>query len=242
VTLLRKAIPSRDAAVRAVEVIEARMHPNFRNALMAGVVAFAALLAGNSVDGLHAHSTRRYVAIGLAIVFAVFGVIATRSAAKEAARVAGLRGGPGTATAVRLGVGAIGFLFVLLATLDLLNVRIEQLLLGGAITGVVVGIAAQQSLGNLAAGVILLASRPFGVGQQVRIRSGSLGGTIEGCVTSIGLVYTWLDTDEGAVALPNLGLLSAAVGTIRDPAAASIVYPGEMGRAGRPIGRHTLVR
>jgi hypothetical protein len=76
----------------------------------------------------------------------------------------------------------------------------------------------------------------------VRIRSGSLGGTIEGCVTSIGLVYTWLDTDEGAVALPNLGLLSAAVGTIRDPSAASIVYPGEMGRAGRPIGRHTLVR
>jgi small-conductance mechanosensitive channel len=240
--LLRKALPPRDVAARAVEVIEARMHPNFRNALAAGVVALAALLAGNSVDGLHAHSSRRYVAIALAVVFAVFGVVATRSAAKEAARVAALRGGPGTATAVRLGVGAIGFLIVLLATLDLLNVRIERLLLGGAITGVIVGIAAQQSLGNLAAGVILLASRPFGVGQQVRVRSGSLGGTIEGCVTSIGLVYTWLDTDEGPVALPNLGLLSAAVGTIRDPGTPSIVYPGDTARASRPIGRHTLVR
>jgi small-conductance mechanosensitive channel len=217
------------------------MHPNFRRALLAGVVALAALLAGNSVDGLHAHSPRRLVAIGLAIVFAVFGVVATRSAAKEAARVAALRGGAGTATAVRLSVGAIGFLFVLLATLDLLEVRIERLLLGGAITGVIVGIAAQQSLGNLAAGVILLASRPFGVGQQVRVRSGALGGTFEGCVTSIGLVYTWLDTDEGPVALPNLGLLSAAVGTVRDPAARSIVYPSEMRHAGRPSGRHTLI-
>jgi small-conductance mechanosensitive channel len=241
VTLLRKALPSRDAAVRAVEVIEARMHPNFRNALLAGVVALAALLAGDGLGGLHAHSPRRFVAIGVAVVFAAFGVIATRSAAREAARVAGLRGGPGTATAVRFGVGAIGFLFVVLATLDLLNVRIESLLLGGAITGVIVGIAAQQSLGNLAAGAVLLASRPFSLGQRVRIRAGSLGGTIEGCVTSIGLVYTWIDTDEGPVALPNLGLLSAAVGTLRDPVGNSIVHPAEMRNAGRPLGRHTLV-
>lgn len=217
------------------------MHPNFRHALAAGTVALAALLAGNNVGGLHAHSPRRYVAIGLAIVFAVFGVVTTRSAAREAARVAGLRGGPGTAAAVRLGVGVIGFLVVMLATLDLLNVRIESLLLGGAITGVVVGIAAQQSLGNIAAGAVLLASRPFSLGQRVRIRAGSLGGVIDGCVTSIGLVYTWLDTDDGPVALPNLGLLSAAVGTIRDPAVGSIVHPAEMKPAGRPLGRHTLV-
>jgi small-conductance mechanosensitive channel len=218
------------------------MHPHFRRALLAAGVALAALLAGNGLDGLHAHSTRRYVAIGLAMVFAVFGAIAVRSAAGEAGRVAGLRGGAATATAVRLGVGAAGYLFLLLATLDLLNVRIERLLLGGAITGVVVGIAAQQSLGNVAAGVVLLASRPFAVGQQIRVRSGAMGGIIEGCVNSIGLVYTWLDTEDGPVALPNAGLLQAAVGTVRDPSHSAIVYPHDVGVAQQSNGRHTLLR
>lgn len=223
------ARPTRVVAARAVDFLEERMHPHFRHALLAGSVALVALLAGNGLDGLHAHSSRRFVAVAFTITFAVFGLIAVRSAAGEASRVAGLRGGAGTATAVRLGVGAAGYLFVLLATLDLLDVRIERLLLGGAITGVVVGIAAQQSLGNLAAGVVLLISRPFGVGQQVKIRSGALGGTIEGCVSSIGLVYTWLDTDDGPVALPNSGLLGAAIGTVRDPARNSLVYPADMG-------------
>jgi small-conductance mechanosensitive channel len=236
---LRKAAPSRAVAVRAVEALEARTHPDFRRALLAGVVALAVLLSGDSLGGFHAHSTRRFVVIALAVAFALLGAIAVRSAAGEAARVTALRGGPSTAAAVRLAVTMVGFLFVLLATLDLLNVRIERLLLGGAITGVIVGIAAQQSLGNVAAGVVMLISRPFRVGERVRVRAGSLGGTFEGTITSIGLVYTSLDTDEGHVALPNSGLISAAVGRIGPRESGGLVYPGETGAM---PGVHTLTR
>jgi small-conductance mechanosensitive channel len=218
------------------------MHPDFRRALLAGVIALAALLSGDSLGGLHTHSTKRLVVVALAVVLAVFGAIAVRSAAGEAARVAGLRGGPSTASAVRLGVTMVGFLFLLLATLDLLNVRIEQLLLGGAITGVVVGIAAQQSLGNVFAGIVMLVSRPFAVGERVRVRSGSLGGILEGTITSIGLVYTSLDTDDGLIALPNSGLIAAAVGRIRPPETGGLVYPGDSGATAGPPRGHTLTK
>jgi hypothetical protein len=69
-----------------------------------------------------------------------------------------------------------------------------------------------------------------------------MGGVLEGRVTSIGLVYTRLDTAEGPLALPNANVLQAAIGTIRDPSMNSIVYPGDLSSARRPNGRHTLVR
>jgi small-conductance mechanosensitive channel len=140
---------------------------------------------------------------------------------------------------VRLGVLVVGCLTVLVATLNLLNVSVGRLLLGGAITGVVVGIAAQQSLGNLAAGIVMLVSRPFAVGEFVRVRSGSLGGVLEGTITSIGLVYTSLETEEGPLAIPNSGLLGAAVGRLADPASNTLVYPEQTDAAS---ARQTLSR
>jgi len=86
--------------------------------------------------------------------------------------------------------------------------------LGGAITGILLGIAAQQTLANLFAGIVLLLSRPFTVGQWVRIRSGALGGQLDGTVTEIGITYVHLDTGEGVMALPNSQVLAAAVGPL----------------------------
>lgn len=238
-------------AARAVEAMESRLHPDFRQAMWTGAVAIGAVIASGKLGPLHAHSTRRFVAIGLAVVFAVFGVIAIRSAAGEAARVAGLRGGAATATAVRLAVMLVGYLIILVATLDLLNISVQRLLLGGAITGVVVGIAAQQPLSNVAAGIVMLISRPFAVGEYVRIRSGALNGPFDGTITSIGLVYSALETEEGPLAIPNSALLGAAVGRLRDPAVAGIVHPGTAptrpgtvhprGAANNGRGRHTLI-
>jgi small-conductance mechanosensitive channel len=233
--------PPRVAAVRAVEALENHLHPRFTRAMIAGIVAVAAFAVDSGFGGLRAHGSRQFVAIALAVAFALAGAVAVRSAAGEAARVAGLRGGPSTATAVRLGVVMVGYVVVLIATLNLLNISVARLLLGGAITGVVVGIAAQQSLGNLAAGVVMLIARPFAVGEFVRVRSGALNGPFDGTITSIGLVYTSLETDEGSLAIPNSALLGAAVGRVRDPSATGIVYPGVGGAAQDAPGRHTLI-
>jgi len=210
-----------------VEALEARLHPDFRRAVGFGILALAALIAGGSLGGLHDHHHphRRLAALVLAGVFLVLGVLAVRSAAGEASRVTALRAGPATAAAVRIGTTIVGFLIVVLATLDMLDVPVQRLLVGGAITGVVLGISAQQSLGNISAGILLLIARPFAVGEYVTIKSGSLGGPLSGTISSIGLVYTTLQTDEGRLALPNSGLLTAAVGSRDDPAQPSIDLP-----------------
>lgn len=245
-TLFRNAVkdsrPPRAAAARAVEALESRLHPRFTRAMIAGAIAVLAFAVDSGLGGLRAHATRRFVAIAVAVVFAVAGVVAVRSAAGEASRVAGLRGGAGTATAVRLGVIVAGYVVVLIATLNLLDISVARLLLGGAITGVIVGIAAQQSLGNLAAGVVMLIARPFAVGEFVRVRSGALNGPLEGTVTSIGLVYTSLETEEGSLAIPNSALMAAAVGGLRDPSGTGLVHPGVGGAAPDGAGRHTLIR
>ena len=96
-----------------------------------------------------------------------------------------------------------GYVVVGFTVLGLLQVNVGSLLLGGAVTGVVVGIAAQQSLGNVFAGVVLLLSRPFTVGDDIRLRSGALAGELNGRVTGMGLTYVALLTDDGPLVRPQ---------------------------------------
>ena len=49
------------------------------------------------------------------------------------------------------------------------------------------------------------------------VSSGTLGGSYEGRVRSIGLTFTTLDTEDGPLHLPNLGLISAATGPPTPP-------------------------
>jgi small-conductance mechanosensitive channel len=113
---------------------------------------------------------------------------------------------------------------VLIVTLSLFKVPVSQLLVGGAITSIILGIAAQQALGNVFAGIVLLLSRPFVVGDAVRFRAGAFSGQIEGTVTEIGITYLRLDTADGVLHLPNSQVLAAAVGLAR-PAAGEPAKP-----------------
>jgi small-conductance mechanosensitive channel len=71
----------------------------------------------------------------------------------------------------------VGYLIVALTAMDLFALPVGNLLVGGAVTGMILGIAAQQSLSNVFAGLVLLFARPYIPGEKVRIRSGALGGT-----------------------------------------------------------------
>ncbi|MGW5366571.1 mechanosensitive ion channel domain-containing protein [Actinopolymorpha pittospori] len=92
-----------------------------------------------------------------------------------------------------------------------LAVPIGDLVLGGAVTGVVVGVAAQQTLANVFAGILLLVVRPFSIGEMVQLCSGQLGGPVTGRVLDIGLVYVRMQSDAGPVAVPNSQALNAVV-------------------------------
>lgn len=116
------------------------------------------------------------------------------------------------------GLGAIvAMAAVLVVGLGLLAVPVEHLVVGGALTGVIVGIAAQQALGNVFAGIVLLLARPFTVGERIRVRAGALGGIFDGVVTSMSLVYVTIESPDGPINVPNSTLLAVGVGPAPDP-------------------------
>jgi hypothetical protein len=114
-----------------------------------------------------------------------------------------------------------GYLIAAISVCDLVGFQLRQLLVGGAITGIIIGLAAQPVLGNLFAGLVLLFARPYVPGQQVRVLSGAINGPHVGVIISAGLLYTVLETSDGPLNIPNSTLLGAAVGpAVQVPGAA----------------------
>ena len=198
------------------EVREAIHRPDFRRTVVFGILALAAPGVVSFLGGIHAMYEGKPAvgaqlgSYGAILCCLVFGLIAVRSTANEVARLVRTGGGLAASGVLRLLITLIGYIVVIMTVIGLL-VPLGNLALPVSITGVVVGIAAQQSLSNFFAGIVLLFSRPFSVGDRVSIYSGALGQNT-GEVTAITLTFTMLDTENGPIALPNSGVLAAATG------------------------------
>lgn len=150
--------------------------------------------------------------IGGAIIVLVAGVIAVRALARGVRMTFVDQIGDARGHGLSFLVTMFGYLLVLISVLSTLGTNPGGLLLGGAITGVVIGIAAQQTLGNLFAGIVLLINRPFTVGEHIVLRGGPLGGEYEGRVTDMTLFYVRMEAANGPVLMPNSGVLASAIG------------------------------
>ncbi|WP_338729255.1 mechanosensitive ion channel family protein [Haladaptatus sp. DJG-WS-42] len=90
------------------------------------------------------------------------------------------------------------FALASLVALSLWGIDIQNLLLGAGFLGLVLGLAARQTLGSALAGFVLLFSRPFEVRDWVEI------GDYEGIVTDITIVNTRIRTfDDEYLIIPN---------------------------------------
>ena len=161
----------------------------------------------------------------------MFGLVAAFGLSGQARDLLRPAIGAAHAGVARYALVLAGIFTVLVITLNIANVPVGQLVLGGAVTGVLLGIAAQQSLANLFAGMVLLFARPFRVGDRVRFRAGALAGLLEGTVTDISIAYVRLETTDGLVFVPNSQALAACVGPLpppepdpEPPAAAELAY------------------
>jgi small-conductance mechanosensitive channel len=125
---------------------------------------------------------------------------------------------PGTAGTVGFLVRFCTIVAAVVVALRVAGLDPRTLAVGGAFTAVVVGLAAQQTFGNLFAGLVLLSARPFRVGDRVRLQGGGLAGEIEGVVSSLGLLYTTFMSGEDQIMVPNGIVLSVAVIPLREPA------------------------
>jgi small conductance mechanosensitive channel len=90
------------------------------------------------------------------------------------------------------------YILTLIVVLGFWKVNLSGLLIGAGFAGIVLGMAARQTLGAVIAGLVLMFSRPFEIGDWVKV------GDKDGIVTDITIVNTRLQTFDGEyVMLPN---------------------------------------
>lgn len=124
---------------------------------------------------------------------------------------------PGTAGTLTFVIKLVTIVLVGLVALRIAGVNTGALAVGGAFTAVVLGLAAQQTLGNVFAGVVIQSTRPFKVGEKVRLIGVGLAGSIEGTVSSLGLFHTSILDGKDRIMIPNNVLLSLAIVPLREP-------------------------
>ena len=110
---------------------------------------------------------------------------------------------PGTAGTLGFLIRLFTVMLAILVALRIAGLKPETLAVGGAVTAVLFGLAAQQTVGNLIAGTVLLSARPFRVGDRIRLHSGATAGRIEGTVAGLGLLYTILRRGGDPIMVPN---------------------------------------
>ena len=106
------------------------------------------------------------------------------------------------------------------------------LLTGASIASVVIGLAAQSTLGNVVAGIAITLYRPFRLGDRLQVTAPT--GTEVGNVDSLSLGYTTLRTDDGRlVVLPNSVAASQVIINLSasQPRSAPLAIAVRIGRA-----------
>ena len=209
------------AAGLSIEVNERVVRRAWRELFLVLPLLIGAIVAHGVVD---AHDSKRDWGHGWSTPVTVVAVLAVLGfgwlVSRDLARVAPSffrRMDPGTAGTVEFLVRFLAVAATILGALGVAGVNPAALAVGGAFTAIVLGLAAQQTLGNFFAGLVLLTARPFRLGERVRFYAGALGGSQEGTVSSLGLLYTTLSHGADRIMIPNNAVLAAAVVPLREP-------------------------
>src|SRR5215216_2235035 len=128
--------------------------------------------------------------------------------------------GPEAATRYRVlrrtvmtAIVAVGILSALLVVPQVRAIA-GAILASGAVLGLIVGFAAQRTLGNFVAGILIAFAQPLRLDDRVTLAE------VDGVVEEIGLTYTWIRAADGSrFVVPNEKLASDTIRnfTIRTP-------------------------
>lgn len=195
--------------------------PRFSKRQFGGLLLALLVIAGTLFVYGHRHEIApgygQWVRIGTVVVLIVVGSAAVHWLVRGLSPRLYRRLDPATAGTTGFVVRLLAMTAVVVLALRIAGVTASTLAVGGAFTAVLLGLAAQQALGGIFAGIVLQSTRPFRVGERVRLVGGALAGSIEGTVTSLGLFYTTLSQGADRLLVPNNVLLSLVVVPLREP-------------------------
>ena len=195
--------------------------PRFSKRQFGGLLLALLVVAGTLFVYSHRHQIApgygQWVRFGTVVILIVVGSAAVHWLVRGLSPRLYRRLDPATAGTTGFVVRLLAITAVVVLALRIAGVNASTLAVGGAFTAVLLGLAAQQALGGIFAGIVLQSTRPFRVGERVRLVGGALAGSIEGTVTSLGLFYTTLSQGADRLLVPNNVLLSLVVVPLREP-------------------------
>jgi small-conductance mechanosensitive channel len=195
-------------------------------------VVLLAYLYRNELFGLD-----RPVRLASVVAFVILGWALARSVGRVTGPFLYRRLAPSTAGIVDFLIRLATLSLVVLLALYAAGLPPQTLWVGGAVAVAILGLAAQQTLGNLIAGLVILSARPFRLGDRILLRGGNIVDQVEGVVSALGLLYTTLTPtrqniemprpmlaqEEGSIMVPNSLVLGSAVVPGGDPPVVSVV-------------------
>jgi len=185
--------------------------------LLVALVALGATLVVYSERQRIAPGYADWIRVGAVVVLLIVGSAASHWLGRGLTPRLYRRLDPATAGTAGFVLRLLTMATVVILALRIAGVNASTLAVGGAFTAVLLGLAAQQALGGVFAGIVLQSTRPFRVGERVRLVGGVLAGSLEGTVASLGLFYTTLRQGADQLLVPNSVLLSLVVVPLREP-------------------------
>ena len=99
---------------------------------------------------------------------------------------------------------------IIFATLSKLGIDLSAYLVSLGISAIVIGFAAQTTIGNVIAGMLVLISKPFRKGDYIRVNI--TGAPIEGTIDEISFLRSRIFTNDGvSISVPNTVMLATPI-------------------------------
>lgn len=149
-----------------------------------------------------------------ALVILIVGLMIAKWVSRGLNRVMTIRGIDSTVSEFLSAIARYTIVaFTLIAVLGKIGVQTASVIAVMGAAGLAVGLALQNSLGNFAAGVLLVVFRPLKAGEFVKI------GAIDGTVQSVQIFSTTLRTaDDRIVVIPNGKIIGdSIINVTREP-------------------------
>ena len=138
----------------------------------------------------------------VAAEIALFGGLAVEMAGRTVLQRFRQRNAIQLGTAIRAVLRIAAYLVIAVAIISLLSSNPALAAGLGSVTGVAIGFAAQNIVGNLFAGMLLAFGRLFKIGDEITVMAS------KGRVVEIGLIYTVVDGDDQWIFIPSSAMLT----------------------------------
>lgn len=107
---------------------------------------------------------------------------------------------------IRAGIKLVLYFIIAMIVIETLGVSVTSLLAAFSIVGLAASLAVQDSLSNLASGIMILVTKPFKLGDFIEVDD------VSGSVAMIGLIHTRITTiDNKMIYVPNSKIIASKI-------------------------------